>query len=452
LASPIRPRDVVIVKYLESLLLSSWSLVLLGLPLMMAIAWTFRESWSFYPIFIGIFLLFIPLPGALGLLLAWLSAIVFPKTPRRMVITVGAMLTGLAAWWLWDLVRAPATPTRWLNDFYDRVGIVQGAMLPHVWVSKGITSALNGQGAEACFYLFVTAANALFASFIAVGLVSRGYQLAYDRAQGSGSRGTRRSGRAIAHVADVIFAYLPWRQRLLATKDLKSLCRDPMQWSQMAILVGLLALYVSNVQHLWSDMADPRLQLLIAFLNQVAVSLILATFTNRFVFPLVSLEGQQLWLLGLLPLARSRIILAKFLYALTITVLAAVAVMAVSVNRLELSQPLAAAHIVSSVAVCIGLCGVSIGVGARMPVFNERNPARIAGGFGGTVSLFLSIALVVVSLVGIGVMSATAAAEDFGGTLTGGMMAWLAAVVAANIGAAVVAMWIGIRHFERLEC
>src|SRR5690606_35245251 len=49
LAAPFAPRDIVIVRYLESLALSSWSLVLLGLPLMMAIARVFQEQWTFYP-------------------------------------------------------------------------------------------------------------------------------------------------------------------------------------------------------------------------------------------------------------------------------------------------------------------------------------------------------------------------------------------------------------------
>ncbi|GMU22683.1 MAG: hypothetical protein AMXMBFR13_27680 [Phycisphaerae bacterium] len=452
LSSPLDPRDVVIMKYIESLVLSSWSLLLLGLPLMLALARTYSEPWTFYPLFLGIFLLFIPIPGALGLLLAWIAAMVFPKTPRRMIVLIGILAAGVSLWWMYDLLRTPMTSNRWLSQFYDRVGLIQGALLPHTWVSKGITHALQAQASEASFYLFVTAANALFASVVAVAVVSRGFMPAFDRAQASGARGVHRSGRLIAGFGEVVFAYLPWRQRMLAAKDLKSLFRDPLQWSQMAILIGLLALYVSNVQHLWTDMSNPRLQMLIAFLNLTAVSLILATFTNRFVFPLVSLEGQQLWLLGLLPVPRGHIILAKFLYALTITGIAAVAVMGVSVYKLELPRPLAIAHIVCSTAICVGLCGVSIGVGARMPVFHERNPARIAGGFGGTVSLLLSIGLVVASLVGVGVMSVRATGEDFGESLTPEMLGWLTGVVALNVVAAGVTLFVGMRHFTRMEC
>jgi len=448
LAAPFLPRDIVLVRYLESLVLSSWSLLLLGLPLMFAVAYVFQEGWSFYPLFLGLFVLFLPMPGALGLLLAWFIALVSPKTPRRAIILIMVLIVLVAAWWAWSIFQAPVSSSLWLKNFYDRVGLIQSAVLPHTWVSKGINSAVQGQTSPAMFYLWVTLANSLFASLVAVAIVSRGFVSAFARAQVSADSNARRSSRMISWVAEVLFAYLPRTQRLLATKDLRTFFRDPLQWSQMAILLGLLAMYISNVQRLWVDLAEPHLQLLIGFLNLTAVSLILATFTSRFVFPLISLEGQQLWLLGLLPLPRSRIIVAKFLYALTITLVAGIGVMAVSVYRLELPAPLAVTHVVTMSAICVGLCGISIGMGARLPVFTERNPARIAGGFGGTISLLLSVGLVVLSLVGVGVMTVRQGLND---TFTRQMLSWQGIVVLANFLAAAVALTVGIRHFNRIE-
>jgi len=451
-ASPVPARDLVVMRYLESLVLASWSLVLLGVPLMLAMAHVFDEPWWFFPLFVGLFALFIPIPGAIGLLLAWLVAIFFPKTPRRVIILVATLLGALGVWWVWDIVTAPISASDWLRNFYDHVSLLQSALLPHTWVSKGIVGALQGQWSDASFYLFVTFANALFASVVAVGIVSRGFGSAFARAQISSTRKLQRSGRWLSLLAEILFAYLPYKQRLLAVKDLKTFVRDPLQWSQMAILVGLLALYVGNVQQLWTDLAAPRLQVLIAFLNLTAVCLILATFTSRFVFPIVSLEGQQLWLLGLLPVSRTRMIVAKFLFALTITLAAALSVMGISIYRLQLPGPLAGAHLIASAAVCLGLSGVSIGMGARMPMLHERNPARIAGGFGGTVSLLMSVALVVVSLVAMGVMSVQVTRAGFGDAWTAPMIAWLMAVVAGNGIAAAAALVVGIRHFERMEC
>jgi ABC-2 type transport system permease protein len=450
-AGPFLPRDIIILRYIESLVLASWSLALLGLPLMIAVAYVFDEPWTFYPLFLGLFLLFIPMPGALGMLLAWFVAIVFPKTPRRIILLVAILLAAVAGWWLYSILVSPTSSSDWLQNFYDRVALVQSAVLPHTWVSKGINYAIQGQSAQAAFYLFITLANALFASVVAVTIIAGGFTRAFARAQVSGARSIHRAGKFLRLAADVLFAYLPERQRLLAGKDLKTFLRDPLQWSQMAILIGLLALYVSNVQRLWTDLAEPSLQVLIAFLNLTAVCLILATFTSRFVFPIVSLESQQLWLLGLLPLSRAQMVLGKFLFALTITLAAAVAVMGISVLRLQLPGPLAGAHIIAGMAACVGLCGVSIGMGARMPVLHERNPARIAGGFGGTVSLLLSVALMVVSLVAMGVMSIQATRTGFGDTITASMVAWVVLVVLINVLAAAAALIVGIRHFRRLE-
>lgn len=267
LSSPLHPRDLVIVNYIESLFLASWSLILLGLPLMMAVASVYKESWVFYPLFLSLFLLFIPLPGALGLLMAWLVAMVFPKTPRRTLLIVVGAIAVIGIGWMWRLANATEASPAWIRAFYDRVSILQGALLPHTWVSRGINSALGSQNEAALFYLFVTFANALFFSVIVVGIVARGYLPAFARGQTSGARGVRRSGRVSSYIAEFLFAYMPSRQRLLAAKDLKTFFRDPLQWSQMAILFGLLALYVSNVRHMWTDLADPRLQLLIAFLS-----------------------------------------------------------------------------------------------------------------------------------------------------------------------------------------
>src|SRR5690606_10182761 len=83
LAAPNAPRHIVAVLYLESLFFSSWSLVLLGLPLMVAIGQVQGLPWHFYPVFLIAFLGFVPIPGAIGLLVALTVALYLPRVARR---------------------------------------------------------------------------------------------------------------------------------------------------------------------------------------------------------------------------------------------------------------------------------------------------------------------------------------------------------------------------------
>ena len=204
---------------------------------------------------------------------------------------------------------------------------------------------------------------------------------------------------------EAVFFYLPARLRFLAAKDLRTFLRDPLQWSQLAILFGLMALYLLNLPRFYIDLLGTSWGVLVPFLNLCAVTLILATFTSRFVFPLVSLEGQQLWLIGMLPVPRRRILAAKFAYALTITALVSVTVTVLAAGSLRMHPGWGLLNVLVILGVCVGLCGLAVGLGARLPLFGQLNPGRIANGFGGTVNLIASVALVVAVLAGMSLVA-----------------------------------------------
>ncbi len=71
LSMPIHARAVVCVKWIESLFLSSWSFLLLGVPLMLAVAHNSNVAWYYYPLFLAHFVGFVAIPACVGLLAAW---------------------------------------------------------------------------------------------------------------------------------------------------------------------------------------------------------------------------------------------------------------------------------------------------------------------------------------------------------------------------------------------
>ncbi len=451
LTLPLSPRDVVTLKYLETLVLASWSVVLLGLPLMFAMAETAREPTS-RVLFLAFFIAFIPIPGALGLLLAWALARFFPRRASRAILAVTAViLGGMIFAGLRSLQLGGTTTEVWLRSFLTRMSFVESALLPNNWVATGIDHAIHSEFSEAMLYLGVTVANAFFLSWLAVTIVSGHFDRAYDRASVGRTGGRRIATASSGGLAGLTFFYLPLRLRLVAAKDLRTFLRDPTQWSQLTILFGLLVLYLMNMPTLRLEFAASGWFLLIPFLNLCAVSLILATFTCRFVFPLMSLEGRKLWLVGVLPLPRSRVLLAKFAFSMTVTLLVALGAMVLATVMLDLDAVWTAIHLIVTVAICIGLCGFAVGIGARLPTFDQTNAARIANGLGGTTNLLASLALVTVALAGVGVAtfrsrySAPNALPDLQSLL------FCAGSVFACVLGGILALYLGARHFNRVE-
>jgi len=453
LGMPLRANEVVLVKWFEGILLSSWSFLLLGVPLMLAIAHSSPVEWYYYPLFLGHFLGFVTIPACVGLLAAWAVAMWLPRRPVAVVIAGTCLMLLFVIYWFSNISQHALESEEWLQVVFKQIGILKQPFLPSTWTAKGVVGAMRRDVTGSLFYLMVVLANGAFLSWLTVNLLGRSWPEAYSRAQRGRLLSTIRRGWFTEVICWTLFFYLPSKLRWVMLKDLRGFARDAKQWSQMLIMFGLLIIYVLNLRRMPVDLDNPQVKGLIAFLNLTTVSLILATFTSRFVYPLLSLESQQLWLVELLPIRRSTLLWVKFLFAVTVTGLSACAVMGLAVNVLNMPAAHAWLNVLVCLGVCIGLSGLSIGLGARFPMLANRNPARIASGFGGTLNLIISMIFVSVEMTGVGVLTFHMMARSHVFEATLPPLAWLMlfALVGLSVIVAGGALWLGTRHFERLE-
>jgi ABC-2 type transport system permease protein len=454
LSLPVLPRQVLTLKWLEGMVLSSWSFLLLGVPLMLAVARNTTVPWYYYPLFAGHFLGFVLLPATLGLVVAWVLAQWVPRRPLGLglFVLLGVGLVGLG---LWNLKYQELSSQELLGVLLRELKLAKSRLLPSTWTAAGIVAAIEKRVGDSVLYLAVVLSNGAFISWLAINLLSRRWAEAYSRVQALMLPGQVRRGWLTAFVSRVLFFYLSRPLRLMLLKDLRGFVRDAAQWTQMGIMLGLLLVYALNLKRLPVDLDNPGVKGLIAFLNLTTVSLILATFTSRFVYPLLSLESQQLWLLSLLPTGRTTVLLLKFVFSLTITGLCGVGVMAVACRTLDLPSDWTQLSLLICFAICLGLSGLSVGLGARFPVLGQRNPARIAAGLGGTINLIASMGFVSIHVVAIAA-AGTAQMQRLerfavGSPLSEHMWNVGGGLLLFSVAAATAALVGGARHFERLE-
>jgi ABC-2 type transport system permease protein len=243
-------------------------------------------------------------------------------------------------------------------------------------------------------------------------------------------------------------------------KDLRLFRRDISQWSQFVIFFGLLALYFVNVR---SFDYNNTYASMIGFLNLAVVGLILSTFTTRFVYPMISLEGRRFWILGLLPVHRDQIVWSKFLFSFLGSLFPCCGLVLLSDTMLGLGRPLLVVHEICCVMLCMGLSGIAVGLGARVPDLRESSPSKIAAGFGGTLSLvisslFIMTVVIVAALPTHLYLARRAVTPEAVGR---GVLAWLGSptgvaasvglVIAIGLAATFLPMMLGLRAFRRME-
>jgi hypothetical protein len=125
--------------------------------------------------------------------------------------------------------------------------------------------------------------------------------------------------------------------------------------------------------------------------------------------------------------------------------------MSLAAFMLNLDMVWTAIHLGVTMVICFGLCGFSVGIGARFPMFGQSNVARIANGLGGTVNLLASVALVAIVLTGV--CMATWQSRYLEANTLPDVQSLVLCVLAAFLGIAAgcAALWVGARHFNRVE-
>jgi ABC-2 type transport system permease protein len=463
LTTPAPPDRIFAHKFLEAMAFSSWGFLLLGSPMMAAYGLTAGAPWPFYALFLAYLVGFVVIPGAAGGVGAILVAMFLP---RRQKTVIGLMIAAAIAAGVVLAFRVARTPgdamTRdWMDSLLGRLEFSQAPLLPSLWMSKGLIGAARGDWGEGLFYLAETAAHGALAYLVAAVLARDLYRPAYSRVQGGRSSRRRFGWYALDAAFHRVFAFIPRPVRLLILKDVRTFRRDPAQWSQFLIFFGLLAFYFLNIRRLGYSVDEPYWRNLLSLLNLAVTALILSTFTSRFIFPLLSLEGRNFWVLGLLPLRREAILWGKFAFASGISLVATEGLVVLSDLMLRMGTAMIALHMGTVAILCLGLSAISVGLGARLPNLKEEDPSKIASGFGGTLNLLVSLAFIATILVALAVPShlyvAGRGVNDFGPIefadprFRHHIALAVLACLAAGAVATIVPLRIGIKAFQRME-
>jgi ABC-2 type transport system permease protein len=456
MAAPVRPESVFLYKFTETLAFSSWAFLFLATPLMAAYGRLYDAAPAFYVGAALYFVAYMFIPAALGSIIVMLVTTYVPRTRKGLILLVIAAALALATSVLSKVLSVrpgAAVDLRLVTEVFEGISFSRNPLLPSYWIGKGLIQLRAGELGDAGFFLGLIAANAVFlmalAHAMARGLMVRGWHV---------SQGLRNSTRTGAYgLIDWTFGRLLCfarpRVRLIVIKDVKSFIRDPVQWSQFLIFFGLLAIYFLNLRTFGYEDRDFFWKNLVAQMNLLATSLTLATFSSRFIYPQLSLEGRRFWVLGMVPMEREQILVGKFALCFSTSLIISEVLILLSSWMLKTPYSLAVLHAVALIGICLGLSGLSVGLGALYPNFAEDNPSKIVAGFGGTLNLVLSLAFVMAVLA----IQAVPCFAYFGraAVTQAHFKLWIIGAMGAislvSLAACLIPMSLGLRAMERLE-
>lgn len=371
--APLSPRAVFLDKALESAFFASWMLGLVLAPFALALARAQGLGASFIAACALLLPPFLLLGTSVGTAFTLVLMAAFPSSRTRDAVWA---LSSLSLTVVYGLVRL-AQPERLARP--DALGVVAEYLaflqaptaryLPSWWLARGARAAAEGRwGAWAADGLLLwTSAAAAYAALTA--LAGRLYFPGYSGAQAGVPRRIKASYRRL-------------RAGAVVWKDATLFLRDVRHWSQMALVAGLVFVYLFSLRRLPLD--TPELRGLIAFLNVGTAGFVLAALGLRFTFPAVSLEGRSWWVLKAAPVSLDRVLRQKLAFSVLPMLAVAVALGAATSVILDSDAFTARLTLGALCVIALAVSAMGVGFGALFPRFTVENVHQIessAGGF-----------------------------------------------------------------------
>jgi len=393
MAAPVDRLKVYGARLVETMVNSSWMVVLLAVPLFLAYGFTYRAGSAFYVLVVGVVVPFLVLPAVTGTALTLMLVNVFPARRTRDLLALVGLFTAAGIMALLRFLRPERLVRpeefRDLVDFMAVLRTPSSVWLPSEWATSALMSYLNGYFDPFPLLLLLSTA----AAFIVGGawLHQRFHPVGFSRAQ-EGSH--LRQGRVRSRLVERLLMRADSQTRELVVKEVRVFFRDSTQWSQLILLGVLVVVYVYNIKVLPLYTGERVSFLLIntvSFLNLGLAGFVVAAIAARFVFPAMSVEGRMMWLLRSAPLDVRRLFWSKYWVGTIPLLLVSLPLIVVTNLILEVTPFIFVLSTATMAMATFALTALALGFGALYPSYESDNVAEIPTSFGGLLFMMTAV-------------------------------------------------------------
>lgn len=399
-AAPVPIRQLFYARFLETLVDSSWMMLLFSAPAFLAYGVVHDTGLGFYLMTAATLPPFLVIPAAIGVALTTVLVNVFPARRTKDILLLLAVFSIALLYLLFRMVR----PERLVNPegfadftaFLNAMQTPEWRFLPSTWATEILFPMLGLRDGTPYFYYLVLIFSAAVAVMACELVVTRLFASGWTRAQEG-----RQTRKALIPVWERALALLtaPFQPAtaVLVEKEIKTFFRDTGQWSQLILLAALVVVYVYNFSVLplgGSPLATFYIKNVIAFVNLALAAFVTASVATRFIYPSISLEGRAFWAIKTAPVSARHIWWAKFWSGLIPLVLLGEILIVATNTYLQVMPFMAWLSVGTLLAMSFPIVALGLAVGASYPNFEAENAAKVASGAGGLVYMVLSMSFI----------------------------------------------------------
>jgi ABC-2 type transport system permease protein len=408
LTMPISFAKIFLIKFLDNFFYSSSTLLLMVTAALAGYTSYFGLPWYFIP-FAVLFLIlpFMFIAGTLGAI-TLLVIMRFASTfgIKKVLVTIASVYgTTIILFYIFSspvqLVTRVFAYFPNINNYFGFLESPAVKLLPNHWVADALYWISSGKYIAAGWHVYLLIVVSILFFLFALFLAKKWFYktwLVFLNLSSELSVKKKNNGK-------VLFSFenrssLKPRREALLKREFLLFIREPSQWTHFLVMTFLITIFIvsiSNIDVMILNAYNIYLKTLVYLVIYLFNVFLIASMSLRFIFPLVSLEGETIWKIRSAPLNYKKLMLTRlFIYSSVIFVIGQILNF---VSNYQFSITLTLISQLNTAFVTITLVSLNFGMGAAYANYKEKNPIRVASSQGASLTFLFTIIYLVFLIV-----------------------------------------------------
>ncbi len=396
LTKPITPAKIFTIKFLDNFFYSSSTLLMILFSLLLGYCVYFNLSIIQFLFLLIKFFPFMVSAGSLGGILLIVVILLAKRFGvRKIIYTFGAIYFSLIL--LFFRINSPRQLVRSVLSYYPTIDkdIYLGDLIPSIlkilrnnWLSQTAYWMLKDDYSKVIAY-------SILQIVLAVILFTISYQLGkkyYFQTWLLNQKLTADLNSKKQNTPPFFNSKTRNTTQLKSffRKDFLTFVREPSQVIHALVLIFLITIFVISVAGIkYIGLGNFYLQTMIYLSIFIFNLLLISTLSLRFIFPLISLEGQPFWKLKSAPISIKKYLFNKLYVPGSIVLFTSI--MLSYFSNYKFGIVLISFTILITILATVTLVSISFGMGGFFVNYKEKNPIRISSSQGASLTFLLSL-------------------------------------------------------------
>jgi ABC-2 type transport system permease protein len=408
ITQPTSFAKIFLIKFLDNFFYSSSTLLLMVTAALSGYTSYIGLPWYFIPFAVLIIIFpFMFIAGMLGAITLLLIMRISARFGIRKVLIFLASIyaTTIISFYIFSspiqLVTNVFSYFPNLNGYFGFLEHPAIKLLPNHWVADALYWISSGKFIAAGWYLYLLIIVAtlllIFALFLAKNWFYKSWLVFLDLSNTLSNK--KKSKVKTLFSFENKSSLAPTREALLK-RELLLFFRDPTQWTHflvMAFLIAIFILSISSVNVMIFNAYNIYLKTVVYLIIYLFNIFLIASMSLRFIFPLVSLEGETIWKIRSAPIDYKKLMFTRlFVYFLVIFMIGQILNF---VSNFQFSFLFALISQMNTAFATITLVTLNFGMGSAYVNYKEKSPIRVASSQGASLTFLFTIIYLVFLII-----------------------------------------------------